>query len=666
MKKYAKYFKFFTQNLDLFFFFSKFSNAGGDPEGGSDYAILPKNPTILNFLRRSIMKKFLTSVFTLFILSVSSFAQPQPPDTLWTHTYGGTGNDEGRCIQQTADGGFIIVGTYNNDAPDIYLIRTNAVGDTLWTRTYGSSYPEWANDVKITTPDNGLIVTGTVCMSGYTNKNVLLLKLNANGDSLWSANFGSDYDDWGKSVCQTTDGGYVITGYKSFGYFNQDIYLIKTNSTGTLSWERTYGGSFNDQGNCVIQTDDNGFVIAGSYEISSADGQAYIIKTNQNGDIVWELTYGNSYYDNVYYIQKIAPNNGYIVVGRTGIANSNGDILLIKLNLSGSLQWANNYGGSWNDEGYCVRQTVPDNNFIITGRTDLPPGNIQDLYFFKVDPIGNMIWSDTLGGNLHDAGNSVIQTTDGGYAIVGYYTQSALNMDFYLLRFQGELILPIVLQLTPHNPPITIPAAGGSFQFDIDIANFAASAFIIDVWTSITNPSGTEFTIISRNNMNFPAGATISRDDLTQMVPASALPGTYSYNAYVRDHNTWETLAEDNFPFTKLPGDGAPAHNEGWACYGWDDASTFDLSPLTFDLSPASPNPFNPSTTLSYSLPVSGEISLTVYDIQGREVAVLFEGNRAGGTYEAVFDGSTISSGVYFAVLQAGEFRQTQKLVLIK
>ena len=225
----------------------------------------------------------------------------------------------------------------------------------------------------------------------------------------------------------------------------------------------------------------------------------------------------------------------------------------------------------------------------------------------------------------------------------------------------------IEITLTPETTPVVIPAGGGSFNFDLGIANVGEVGCVMDVWTNISLPGGAYYPIVNRENINFAIGASILRPDLTQFVPAQALGGVYSYNAYVRNHLTWELLAEDSFNFTKEAPNGSANHNNGWALYGWDgDAVVSGDLPAEYSLHPAYPNPFNPETTLSFSLPDAGNISLVVYDITGREITRLAEGYYQAGIHASVFDGHAISSGVYFARLDAGGKCFTEKLLLIK
>jgi len=208
-------------------------------------------------------------------------------DTTWTKTYGGGGADAGYAIQQTLDSGYIIAGTtasFGAGGNDIYLIKTNSSGDTLWSRTYGGTGDDQGFGVQQTT-DGGYIVAGMTTSYGTGSYDVVLIKTNSMGDTLWSKTYGGGGDDEGWGVQQTTDGGYIVTGYtSSFGAGGYDVYLIKTNSSGTAIWSKAYGGTGNDYGNSVQQTTDRGYIITGqTNSFGAGGGDVYLIKTDSLG-----------------------------------------------------------------------------------------------------------------------------------------------------------------------------------------------------------------------------------------------------------------------------------------------------------------------------------------------------------------------------------------------
>lgn len=224
----------------------------------------------------------------------------------------------------------------------------------------------------------------------------------------------------------------------------------------------------------------------------------------------------------------------------------------------------------------------------------------------------------------------------------------------------------ISVSLTPHNPPIQIPASGGSFVFDARIENATNYPITFDAWTEVILPNGQTFPrpFVLRTNLSVQGSQTIMRT-VTQFVPPYAPTGNYTY---VGNAGTYPgaVAASDSFPFEKLAGDAAPNHNQGWSCYGWFDDEISSSHPLEFTLHPAYPNPFNPVTTLSFSLPEASRASLKIYDIAGRLTATLMDGWRDSGTHEITFDGSDLASGLYIYQIQAGASKASGKMLLIK
>jgi len=141
----------------------------------------------------------------------------------------------------------------------------------------------------------------------------------------------------------------------------------------------------------------------------------------------------------------------------------------------------------------------------------------------------------------------------------------------------------------------------------------------------------------------------------------------YTYNGYVCDHTTWEVYAEDSFPFEKLYSDDLSESGCGWGLYGWDVEENLAIkAPSEFELLDAYPNPFNPSATISFDLPVASEVKLDIYDINGRNVEALPPRPYSPGHHQMTFCGDELPSGIYFVRLSAGDFQETQKIVLMK
>jgi hypothetical protein len=229
----------------------------------------------------------------------------------------------------------------------------------------------------------------------------------------------------------------------------------------------------------------------------------------------------------------------------------------------------------------------------------------------------------------------------------------------------AESSATVTVDLIPQVLNIQIPPGGGSFNYDIQLIN-SGPATVVDLWIAVTMPNGYEFPVMMRNNINIAAGATIQRNNLTQFVPGSVPAGVYIYRAYVKNPITWEIISQDSIIFEKMAGEGLLAHNLGWALYGWDNNSPVtELMPSKFSVS-ASPNPFNPETNISFTLPQPGLVTVKVYDILGREVALIYSGYSQSGLNQVTWNASDFASGIYLVQISYDHQRICQKVLLDK
>ncbi len=281
------------------------------------------------------------------------------------------------------------------------------------------------------------------------------------------------------------------------------------------------------------------------------------------------------------------------------------------------------------------------------------------LIDFQYNTLGETLNSCTVGSE-NGTGSFGIQATYNGSGPMEPQPLTGIQVHQPWPR-----IPELVVTLTPHNPPVWIPPGGGQFVFDAQIESICREPQVFDGWTEVVLPSGSMFgPLVLRSSITIAPGQTIMRI-VTQTVPGAAPPGNYTYVGNVGTY-PGTVIDDDAFPFIKLPGEAAPNHNQGWAVSGWfgDDAplpAADDYATLS-----AAPNPFNPVTALSYKLQAASNVKLVVFDISGREVAVLADGFYPAGHHSMFFDGSELASGVYFARLQTGGDNFTRKLLLIK
>ncbi|MCB0259536.1 MAG: hypothetical protein KDE62_07420, partial [Calditrichaeota bacterium] len=327
----------------------------------------------------------------------------QIPDTLWTQTFGGTNIDVGHAVQQTADGGYIIAGytrSYGTmSGRNAWLVKTDPLGNEVWNNAFGGEDDEEAYAV-LQTADGGYVFAGYTKSLGLGGNDVLLIKADSIGNSQWIRTFGGAQDDEGYSLQQTTDGGFIIAGVtSSFGAGGRDVWLIKTDSAGNETWNRTLGGFGSDGAWSVQQTSDGGYILTGwtfSYGPGFL-GNAWLVKTDSAGIEQWDQVFGGDDVDRGYSVRETT-GGGYILTGYTSSSGAGlYDMLLIRTDAAGNAEWNRAFGGSGRDYGNAVQQTS-DGGFIITGYTLSFGAGGDDLWVVKTDSSGNEAWNRTYGG----------------------------------------------------------------------------------------------------------------------------------------------------------------------------------------------------------------------------------------------------------------------------
>jgi hypothetical protein len=378
------------------------------------------------------------------------------PEEEWNKSFGSDSDIRGTSVEQTRDGGYIIVGV---GFEDVKLFKIDSSGNEQWSKYIGRTVYDDRNYYSDTENrfsarqliDNGYIIIGTIEHDDHYS-DVWLIKTDSEGNKQWDKTFDvSGYDDYGYSVQQTEDKGYIITGYTESRAF-----LIKTDSSGNKEWIQTFdaGGDWGYVlGRSVQQTNDGGYVIAGKvggkYTDTAWVYSVWLLKTDPYGNIQWEKTFGGR--SGGRSVQQTG-DGGYIVVGDYIVKGGYSDIWLIKTNPSGNEQWDILFGGQDDDRGYSVQQTT-DNGYILTGYAE-PHGSydsqsgVNYAWLIRTDPYGNMQWNKTFGNYENDKGykiviegRSVQQTSDGGYIVTGTTYPYGLFEDYrnniWLIKLEG-------------------------------------------------------------------------------------------------------------------------------------------------------------------------------------------------------------------------------------
>jgi len=364
--------------------------------------------------------------------------------SMWSMTYGGTGADNGwGDLFQTSDGGYVVSGdteSFGAGGTDFWLVKIDADGNMEWNMTYGGTGID-THTFMCQTSDGGYALVGETESFGAGDKDFWLVKIDADGNMEWNMTYGGTGSETLPSLCQTSDGGYAVAGCTtSFGAGDQDGWLVKTDADGNMEWNMTYGGTSLDQTYLVFATPDGGYAMGGTTMSFGAGGlDLWLVKTDAAGNMQWNKTYGGIGIDfGMHLIQTL--DGGYAILGFTlSFGVGGGDCWLVKTDSDGNMLWNKTYGETGLDCGVHVLQTV-DGGYATVGWTS---GNGQDAWLFKTDADGNMQWNQTYGGTEDDQGWSLIETTDGGFALAGNtYSFGAGDQDFYVVKTDELGVVP--------------------------------------------------------------------------------------------------------------------------------------------------------------------------------------------------------------------------------
>lgn len=412
------------------------------------------------------MKKLIYSLTCISALFAAQQATAQAPGIAWKNVY----QDYigyGTSVEQTADDGYIVGGLF---ASHFLVFKLDNSGAQQWHKwiTSGTGVTI-VNEVKQTS-DNGYIVAGSDfafsadSIGNHGIRDFMVTKLNSSGDATWIKCLGGTSNEEAKSVSPTSDGGYIVAGYTGSSdgqvtgwHGNSDYWVVKLDASGNITWQKAMGGMLYEYATSVIQTSDGGYIVTGyagskdgdvtGTHWGGSDDDVWVVKLDATGNIIWQKSYGGSREDHGNSIRQTS-DGGYIIAGSTtsndgnvsgrhGTSYDSQDYWLIKIDATGTLEWQKCLGsagtgtgaGSGNDIAYSVRQTM-DGGYVVAGTvvigdttdTDLTGyhGHTgSDYWVVKLNSTGAIGWQKCLGGQGTEDARAIAQTTDGGYIVAG-------------------------------------------------------------------------------------------------------------------------------------------------------------------------------------------------------------------------------------------------------
>lgn len=337
----------------------------------------------------------------------------------------GDGNNEVIfVVEETTDGGYIYGGYTESlvtDDRDLLLVKTDKNGLIEWQKTIGGSLIDDVQSILVLA--DGYIICGYTQSFGNGEYDVLVLKISLSGDIIWQKAYGGEKTEFGKSLKKTADGGYILVGYTgSFGEGTHDIWVIKLYKDGDIEWQKTYGESDVENSYSIIETSDGGYIVSGmKHYLPDNRQQIYLIfKINSLGELEWTKLYGIGGNMATYSMAK-TDDEGFIVAGYTDSLGTNSlDIILVKFDIFGNVQWQKAYSGSGNDLAVSVIKTS-NGGYFLTGYSNSTEDSNNDIIAIRLDSTGNIIWQKAYGGRGEDVSKSYrsIETETGDFVILG-------------------------------------------------------------------------------------------------------------------------------------------------------------------------------------------------------------------------------------------------------
>jgi hypothetical protein len=359
----------------------------------------------------------------------------------WNKSFEGGAYDSANSIIQTSDEGYAIFGNTNSFGAGLYdfwVVKINKSGVEEWNKTYGGTNYEVANSI-IQTSDEGYILVGFTDSFGESWSDFWVIKLDSNGEQEWNKTYGGKGFDIAKSVIETSEDGkikYVIAGYSdSFGG-GMNSFVVKINESGFEEWNKSFDYDAWDLTNSIIQSPDEGYILAGVTGPQQNDFDFWVVKINSSGNVVWNKTYEKENNDIINSI-TYAFDEGYVLTGSTySFETETPDFWVVKINETGEEEWNKTFWGLNDDSANSITQT--SNGYILAGQTKSFGNENKDAWIIKINKTGEEEWNKTFGGLNDDSANSIIKTSE-GYVLAGESYSSVSDFNFWVIKIKESV-----------------------------------------------------------------------------------------------------------------------------------------------------------------------------------------------------------------------------------
>lgn len=407
---------------------------------GYDYGVSAQQTIDSGYVLVGSTSSFGAGSTDIYMVKTDSLGVPY-----WHQAFGGINIDRGTCVKQTADSGYVILGytnSYGAGGYDFYLIKLDKNYNTSWSKTYGGSNWDFGNCVE-QTADGGYIICGETYSFGNGDEDYYIIKTDMNGDTTWTKTFGGTEQDIAKSIIQTSDGNYLVTGTsKSNGDIDGDFYTLKLNATtGDSLWSNKYGGAAADFSNDVVESMFGGYLLTGeSKNFGLGNSHAILVKISPLGVTDSIKTIIGGTLDDKFLSVTEDANGKVSMAGTTksyGDGSGNGDIFFYTLKSDWSYYGLTTFGTLQRDDGFSVEPTN-DNAFIICGTSNGFNMGIDDVYLIKTD---TLCFASVPEVSFFTAIPESIVAAEINFSIYPNPANDKINIDLSL--FQGKTIIEL-------------------------------------------------------------------------------------------------------------------------------------------------------------------------------------------------------------------------------
>ncbi len=623
-------------------------------------------------------------------------------DMLWQEIYGGSLSDRGSRVIPDSDGEYLLAGytqSYGAGGYDVWLVKIDSSGVPQWQKTYGDTLDDYAFSV-IPAENKGYIIAGTTTSTKYGKYDFWVFQVDSMGNLGWETIMGGVDQDQARSIKQTSDGGYIIAGYTVTDLDRRyDLWLVKLDSNGDSLWSKTYGGNERDAGISVLEMPDNKIMILGYTNSFEGNRDIWILITDPEGDVIQASTFGGPYSEYGHILNTTNDGN-YIITGYTESFGAGGwDLLILKVDGEGNEIWSKTYGGSLKDFGQYIYQDQ-SGGYVCIGITESFGAGGWDAWVIWTDSTGNTV-PPTFSEEPLISDISDIPFDQGGWVNVQFYRSSydtdslilskAISAELYTVEINVGSGWTAAASTTAYGKPIysvLVPTtkdstseSNGLIDFRV-IAGMEEGNFVSNIVSGYS---------VDNLKPAVPAGVGAALSEGFEVILSwqPNIENDFKYYTVYRLNNgsifenigkTIETSFTDSdiltgnsysYAVTATDHSGNESEHSEIVTINITNIDKESRVPIHYYLSQNYPNPFNPITTIKYGILKTGDVKINIYDILGNNVKELVNRKLNEGHHQVIWNGTNkqnelVSSGIYYYQIVTENFQDIKKMILVR